>query len=202
MQRPAHWWVRSFDTDLHFNSGVAETALFITAGITLRCGVTLHSNYHLISMNRTSGLPSLTGMAGFFCLRPRSMKKRTSGMKISKASTHWGGRAEHWRRYSCCISSETPWWLPVRLLQSWLFSRKLLLVASHPAARRSDHGRDLLCLLSHIDPMHQDWSATDAKSAKLAVSAAHGCHWWVISEQKMQFTSCTVWKGAMVDISL
>lgn len=30
----------------------------------------------------------MTGMAGFFCLRPRRMKKRTSGMKISKASTH------------------------------------------------------------------------------------------------------------------
>lgn len=37
-------------------------------------------------------LPSLTGMAGFFCLRPRRMKKRTSGMKISNASTHWWQR--------------------------------------------------------------------------------------------------------------
>lgn len=35
------------------------------------------------------GLPSFTAVAGFFCLRPSRMKKRTRGMKISKASTHW-----------------------------------------------------------------------------------------------------------------
>lgn len=51
-------------------------------------------------------LPSLTGMAGFFCLRPRRMKKRTSGMKISNASTHWWQRGKredwlwrYWRRH-------------------------------------------------------------------------------------------------------
>lgn len=32
--------------------------------------------------------PSFTGMVGFFCRSPRRMKKRTKGMKISKASTH------------------------------------------------------------------------------------------------------------------
>lgn len=33
-------------------------------------------------------LPSFTGMAGFFCRKPRSMKKSTRGMKISNARTH------------------------------------------------------------------------------------------------------------------
>lgn len=39
-------------------------------------------------------LPSWTAMAGFFCLRPKRMKKSTRGMKISKASTHCRGREE------------------------------------------------------------------------------------------------------------
>lgn len=32
--------------------------------------------------------PSFTEMVGFFCRNPNRMKKRTSGMKISKARTH------------------------------------------------------------------------------------------------------------------
>lgn len=35
--------------------------------------------------------PSFTEMLGFFCRSPNRMKKRTSGMKISKARTHWKG---------------------------------------------------------------------------------------------------------------
>lgn len=38
--------------------------------------------------------PSFTEMVGFFCRSPSRMKKRTRGMKISKAKTHWKGRAE------------------------------------------------------------------------------------------------------------
>ena len=38
--------------------------------------------------------PSFTEMVGFFCRSPSRMKNRTSGMKISKAKTHWKGRAE------------------------------------------------------------------------------------------------------------
>lgn len=37
--------------------------------------------------------PSFTEMVGFFCRSPNRMKKRTSGMKISKARTHWKGWA-------------------------------------------------------------------------------------------------------------
>jgi hypothetical protein len=39
----------------------------------------------------TCALPSFTEMVGFFCRSPSRMKKRTSGMKISKARTHWKG---------------------------------------------------------------------------------------------------------------
>ena len=38
--------------------------------------------------------PSFTEMVGFFCRSPSKMKKRTRGMKISKAKTHWKGQAE------------------------------------------------------------------------------------------------------------
>lgn len=37
--------------------------------------------------------PSFTEMVGFFCRSPSRMKKSTRGMKISKAKTHWKGRA-------------------------------------------------------------------------------------------------------------
>lgn len=33
--------------------------------------------------------PSFTEMVGFFCRSPNRMKKRTRGIKISKARTHW-----------------------------------------------------------------------------------------------------------------
>lgn len=36
--------------------------------------------------------PSLTEMVGFFCRSPSKMKKRTRGMNISKAKTHWKDR--------------------------------------------------------------------------------------------------------------
>lgn len=42
------------------------------------------------------GLPSFTAMVGFFCLSPSRMKKSTSGMKISKDSTHWRGGGRAW----------------------------------------------------------------------------------------------------------
>lgn len=38
--------------------------------------------------------PSFTEMVGFFCRSPSRMKNRTSGMKISKAKTHWKGWVE------------------------------------------------------------------------------------------------------------
>lgn len=65
-------------------------------------------------------LPSLTGIAGFFCLRPRRMKKRTSGMKISKASTHWKVNRQKIdnQYYLRCISDEN-WTNPNPVSVQW-----------------------------------------------------------------------------------
>lgn len=120
-------------------------------------------------------LPSLTGIAGFFCLRPRRMKKRTSGMKISKASTHCKGKRQNWQDYfalhfrwnlqakaECSLSAEI-------LLQGWpqsLFFTMKLFVTSHLPAHGSHCGLDWVCLLSQIESLRR---VKDVQSAQ-------GCH--------------------------
>lgn len=59
--------------------GVRATLLFLPYFTPYSC-----SSLSLLSWN----WPSFTGMAGFFCRKPRSMKKSTRGMKISNARTH------------------------------------------------------------------------------------------------------------------
>ena len=123
-------------------------------------------------------LPSLTGIAGFFCLRPKRMKKRTSGMKISKASTHWRAKKKNkidiiicaalpnTQQFQCSDRATRSTSVLV-LYHDWLF------VSSHLPARGSHWGIDWVCL--NIDPSHQEESERYVQSAKHTVSA-HGCH--------------------------
>lgn len=91
--------------------------------------------------SQTLCLPSLTGIAGFFCLRPRRMKKRTSGMKISKASTHWIGTRKIIYRIIFSLHFNEIWAKPSPVSGQWSWVMGLyhytLLVSSHHTVHRS-----------------------------------------------------------------